>query len=98
MSELGLLLLDDTKQPIANLPFPKEGRAKSYLDASSGTISEQEIAWLKENLKPGDLLFSDSGVLQGLRELSNEIQPVSESGTKGDKKESDSATRKIRVS
>jgi len=78
VSELGLLLLDDTKQPISNFPFPKEGRAKSYLDASSGTISEQEISWLKENLKLGDLLFSDSGVLQGLRELTNEIQPVTE--------------------
>ncbi len=79
MSELGLLLLDDRKLPTARFSFPKEARAKTFLDASSGVISPEERAWLNENLKPGDVLVSEPSVLQGLKELASvETQAISE--------------------
>lgn len=81
MSELGLILLDDRKKPISKLVFAKEERTKRFLDASSGTISSEEGAWLGENLSPGDILVADQAVLPGLRDLLGniELQAIGES-------------------
>ena len=79
MTELGLVLLDEKKLSVRNYPYSKEERAKSFLDASSGTLSSSEKDWLKENLKQGDVLVADPAVLQGLKDLpSVELQPISE--------------------
>lgn len=78
VSELGLLLLDDRKMPASKFAFPKEERAKRFLDASSGVFSPDEAIWLRENLKHGDVVVSDSAVLQGAKELSFDVQPISE--------------------
>ena len=74
MSELGLLLLDESKKPLANFSFPKEERAKNFLNASSGILSESEITWLKENMKPGDVVIAESQSIQGLGNASAETQ------------------------
>ena len=65
-SELGLILLDENRNPISKLAFQKQERARGFLDASSGTFSEGQIAWLKENLKPGDVLYAEPQIAQGL--------------------------------
>lgn len=69
VSELGLLLVDDEKQPVAKFPFPKEERAKRFLDSSSGVFSDDEKAWLIQNIKPEDILVSDQAVLPGLKDI-----------------------------
>jgi nucleolar protein 56 len=49
------------------------------LDASSGEMGLEEKAWLNENLKPGDIVVSDTAILQGLKDLQSlELQPLSE--------------------
>jgi len=75
-SELGLLLLDENKKPLAQFRFSE--RAKNFLNASSGIISELETAWLKENLKPGDVLIAESQSMQGLGGTPAELQPMSD--------------------
>ncbi len=71
MSELGLVLLDDRKAPISKLPFPKEERAKKFLDASSGVISPEEKNWLSSNLRAGDTLVADQALAQSVKDLAS---------------------------
>jgi nucleolar protein 56 len=80
VSELGLLLLDDRKMPVSKFPFPKEDRAKLFLDSSSGVISSETMNWLNENLKPGDVIIADPAIFQGIKGLNSvELQPITDS-------------------
>lgn len=80
VSELGLLLLDGGKLPLAKFSFPKEDRAKRFLDSSSGVFSDDEKAWLLQNVKDGDIVASDQPVLQGLKDIpSIELQSIEDS-------------------
>lgn len=81
VTELGILLLDERKQPSVRFAFPPEERAKRYLDASSGVFSEDEKRWLEDILKPGDVITGDPSVIQGLKDLRSapDTVPISES-------------------
>jgi nucleolar protein 56 len=80
VSELGLILLDERKKPLAKFAYPIEDRARRFLDSSSGVFTEEELGWLNENLKTGDVTISDPVILQGLKDLSSKsaLEPVSE--------------------
>ena len=77
-TEFGLVLLDDQRKPLAHFSFPKEERGKNFLNASSGIIAENQSAWLKENVKPGDVLVAEAQAIPGLGALSAQAQTVSE--------------------
>ncbi len=50
VTELGLLLLDEKFHPVSGLIFPKEERGTSFIEASSGTLSESQLVWVRERL------------------------------------------------
>lgn len=79
MSELGLLLLDDKKTPLSKFAFPPEERARRFLDASAGVFYPDESEWIKQNIRPGDVLHSDSALVPGIKEVlaGVELQPIS---------------------
>jgi nucleolar protein 56 len=79
VTELGLLLLDEERKPLANFSFSKDERAKNFLNASSGIVSERETAWVKESVKPTDVLLAESSAIQGLGPLAAQAQAMSES-------------------
>jgi nucleolar protein 56 len=80
VSELGLLLLDDKKSPLSKFSYPVEERARLFLDASSGVLLPEESDWLKQNVRPGDILVSDSAIFAGIKEITaaEDLQPVGE--------------------
>ncbi len=112
-SELGLILLDEKRKPISKSEFSKNERAKSFLDASSGQVSETELSWLKEKLsldasvlcepqiaRALRVTFSGADVIpdQELREIKkNQIELLVSSGLAASAQEAEEAIRQISV-
>lgn len=85
-TELGLLLLDEALTPVNQLAFPPDVRAKSYLDVSSGQISEDQLSWLKQNLPKDAVLVTEAGIAQGLQNTGIQMEPVSDEAIRGIRK------------
>ena len=66
VSELGLILLDERHAPISKFEFSGEERPRRFLDASSGVLEENELNWLKANLKSDDTIFSEAPMVHSL--------------------------------
>lgn len=112
-SELGLILLDEKRKPISKSEFSKSERAKSFLDASSGQVSEAELSWLKEKLPLDASVFCEPQIAQALRatfagadvipdqELreikKNQIELLVSSGLAASTQEAEEATRQVSV-
>jgi nucleolar protein 56 len=79
-SEVGLLLLDEREKPVSKFKFSSEERARAFLDASSGSFSEPEISWLRENLPKDSTIVTEPQMLQGLRATFPEVEAASEEG------------------
>ena len=73
-----MLLLDEAHHPISGLAFAVDERTRSYLDASSGQISEDQLGWLKQHVTKDSVLVVESSVAQGLQNAGLALQTVSD--------------------
>ena len=110
-SELGLVLLDESKKPVSKLEFAKEARAKSFLETSSGQISEAQLSWLREKLQQEAIILCESQLAQSihtafpgagivpdqeLREIKrDQIDLLVSSGLASSKQEAEEAIRQV---
>jgi len=85
-SELGLVLLDEAKKPISKSEFAPSERAKNFLDASAGTISESQLKWLKESIREDTPLYAETQIAQALRTSFPNAQAISDEALRGIKK------------
>jgi nucleolar protein 56 len=73
VTELGLLIVDENKTLVlSSFPFSSEQRVKSFLDASSGTLGDEEITWTKSIVGKDDQLYCGPQL----------VAPLSNSGLK----------------
>jgi len=56
VTELGLLLLDEKGQAVSKFQFLPQERTRRYVDASSGTLAEGEVGWVKQNVSEDDVV------------------------------------------
>src|SRR5579863_2620115 len=66
VSESGLLLLDDKFGLASKLKFASGEETKSFLDASSGSLSAEQVSWIKSSIPLDSILFVESTLLQPL--------------------------------
>ena len=50
-TELGLLLLDESGRTLSNFPFPPGERARRLANLTSGSLGEDEVAWISGNVR-----------------------------------------------
>ncbi|MDG6905639.1 MAG: ribonucleotide-diphosphate reductase subunit beta [Nitrososphaerota archaeon] len=75
-SELGLILLDERKRPISASQF--HDRAKDYLEATSGAVSDSQLSWLKEKVALDSTLIAESQITLGLHTVFPSVQSISD--------------------
>lgn len=78
VSELGLMLLDENHRSSSSLQFPKEDRAKSFLEASSGALSESELTWIKERVSEDMILVAESQLVPPIQRAKINVQPATD--------------------
>lgn len=74
VTEPGLILLDERSEPISKYSFSE--RARNFLDASSGVLDEGSVAWLKQNLRSDDVVFSEPQLVKSLSSSSLKAQAL----------------------
>jgi nucleolar protein 56 len=67
-NEQGLALFAEGQKPISKYEFAAENRAKHFLDASSGFLSDSEFEWVKASIHEGDILYVEEQFAQPLRQ------------------------------
>lgn len=82
MSELGLLLLDEKMQPSSKSPFTRGEETKRFLDASSGSLSEDHVSWLKGLVSSDAVLFAEHQLIQALAQLGIKAEAIPESDSR----------------
>ena len=65
-TELGLVLLDEKNHSVSKLEFSEAERARKFLDASSGTLEDRSLEWLRENVKGEDVVFAEPQLVRSL--------------------------------
>ncbi|MGI0091258.1 MAG: NOP5/NOP56 family protein [Nitrososphaerales archaeon] len=90
-SEMGLILLDENRHAIAKLEFPERERAKNFLDASSGVVSEPQLTWIRENMSRKEevgvtTLLAEPQLVQGFRTAGINSEPTTEEEQRENKK------------
>ncbi len=81
ISELGLILLNEKKELLSRLAFPEQpaDRAKRFLEASSGTLSDDETSWIKSSMPPEvESVFAEEQLTRTLNQSSIKAQVTSE--------------------
>ncbi|MDA4130507.1 MAG: hypothetical protein OK457_07025 [Thaumarchaeota archaeon] len=53
------------------------------MNASSGTLSQDEVTWVKSNFNPGDVLVAQPQTSQGLGIPSSDLQPIADQDLRG---------------
>ncbi|MGI0084163.1 MAG: NOP5/NOP56 family protein, partial [Nitrososphaerales archaeon] len=88
VSELGFLLLDEKLQPSSKSQFSRGEETKRFLDASSGSLGEDQIFWLKSMISPDTVIFAEPQLIQALSHsaIKAEVIPESDSREIGRKK------------
>ncbi len=82
MSELGLLLLDEKKQPYSKLQFAGGEESKRFLDSSSGTLSEDQSSWLKGSISPDAILLADQELVHALAQSGIKVEAIPDSDSR----------------
>jgi nucleolar protein 56 len=86
-SELGLVLLDQSKKPISKLEFPPNERAKSFLEVTSGNVSQEQLSWLNQSIAKDDTqLFTENQLATALRAQFPNTQTISDDDLRSIKK------------
>lgn len=112
-SELGLILLDENKKPVSKFQFSAQERAKEFLEASSGAISESQMSWLKEKIPKEATIIAEAQTATALRPSytgvqtiaeeemreikKNQIETVVQAGLASSREEAEAAIRQVSV-
>lgn len=78
VSESGLSLLDDKFGLVSKLKFASGEETKSFLDASSGSLTSEQVSWIKRSLPPDSILFVEPSLLQPLTQVGVKAESMSE--------------------
>ena len=82
VSELGLLLLDEKIMPSSKLQFASGEETKRFLDASSGSLSEDQVSWLKSLVSTDAVLLVEQQLVQTLSQSAVKAEAISESDSR----------------
>lgn len=78
VTELGCILVGEQKnQVVSKTIFTSDHVAEEFLKAISGSISEREVNWLKENVKPEDIICAQPQLVPGLIAAGFKVQEIS---------------------
>lgn len=78
VTELGFLLLDDNYHIMTQIAISKEERARTFLNASSGQFSEDQIGWLKQSVPKDAVLVLEPNLAQGLQSMGFTLQTMTD--------------------
>ena len=62
-----MVILDENKKPVSKCEYPSSERAKLFLDVASGTLSQEQFAWLRQNLQKETVLYAEEQVVSAVR-------------------------------
>jgi nucleolar protein 56 len=78
-SELGLVLLDGSKKPVSKLEFSPNERAKSFLEVTSGNLSQEQLSWLNQSVtEKNSTMFSENQLATALLSQFPNTQTISD--------------------
>lgn len=79
VTEFGLLLVDEGKEKVVHhLELPSQDRTKRFLEATSGELSGEQLAWLNSKLTSDDLVFVEPQLTRVLTAGELKSEPISE--------------------
>jgi nucleolar protein 56 len=83
VTEFGLLLIDELKEKVVDrFKLSSQDRTKRFLEASSGELSDEQVAWLKTKLTGEDVVFVEPQLIRVLLAGNLKAEPTSENDSR----------------